>query len=174
MRVFFVIASVLCLMPLSHAFAQSKPVTQHVPSAQKVGEGRLSVLLWDVYDATLYAPDKKYTPNKPFALQLSYLLELEGADIAKRSVEEMRKQGFADEAKLDAWLKSMRDIFPDIKEGNVLTGIRNSAGHALFYLDDTFVGSVKDETFTDHFFAIWLKENTSEPTLRKALLGIGA
>lgn len=154
------------------AQAGSQPILQHVPEAQKVGSGRLSFFIWDVYDAKLYAPGERYDFSEPFALKLSYLIDLKGADIAERSVEEMRKQGFKDEAKLKAWQQAMEKIFPDVKEGNTLTGIRDANGRSLFYLDDILIGSVEDEAFTNRFFAIWLDPKTSEPALRKKLLGI--
>lgn len=154
------------------AFAETRPVLQNIPDAQKLGSGRLSFLIWDVYDAKLYAPSERYDSSEPFALKLSYLIDLKGADIAERSVEEMRKQGFNDEAKLKEWQQVMEKIFPDVKEGNSLTGIRDASGRSLFYLDDIFIGSVEDEAFTNSFFAIWLDKKTSEPALRKKLLGI--
>jgi len=169
---FYMPLVIFCVLSANSAFAETKPVLQHVPNAQKVGAGRLSVLMWDVYDATLYAPQKRYDAVQPYALKLAYLLELKGADIAERSVEEMRKQGFKDEAKLNEWQKAMKKLFPDVKKGSVLTGIRDAKGDALFYLDEAFIGSIKDKAFTERFFAIWLAKNTSEPALRKQLLAL--
>jgi hypothetical protein len=62
-----------------------------------LGESRLSVLFWDIYDAGLYVTDGIYDPNKPFALALSYLRPFSGSDIAERSIEEIRNQGSDDE-----------------------------------------------------------------------------
>ena len=169
---FYMPLVIFCVFTAHSAFAETKSVLQHVPDAQKVGAGRFSVLLWDVYDATLYAPDKRYDAVQPYALKLVYLLELNGADIAERSIEEMRKQGFKDDAKLSKWQKAMEKLFPDVKEGSVLTGIRDANGDALFYFDEAFIGSIKDKAFTERFFAIWLAKNTSEPALRKQLLGL--
>jgi hypothetical protein len=172
MRNFYILFGIFCAFTAHSALAETKPVLQHVPDAQKVGAGRLSFLFWNVYDATLYAPEKRYDAVQPYALKLAYLLELKGADIAERSVEEMRKQGFKDESKLSEWQKAMEKLFPDVKEGSVLTGIRDAKGDALFYLDEVFIGSIKDKAFTERFFAIWLDKNTSEPALRKQLLGL--
>lgn len=154
------------------ALADTKPILKNVPDSQKVGSGRLSFLIWDVYDAALYAPNKIYQSNQPFALKLSYLIDLKGKDIARRSVEEMQKQGFVDELQLRKWQEAMEEIFPDVKEGNTITGIRDEQGHALFYLDNKFIGSVNEENFTNKFFAIWLDQKTSEPGLRVKLLGM--
>jgi hypothetical protein len=172
MRYFLMLIGLFYMVAAPASFADNKTILHHVPAAEKVGHGRLTVLLWNVYDATLYAPNKQYNASKPYALSLAYLLELKGADIAERSVEEMRKQGFKNDEKLSEWQRAMEGIFPDIKEGNVLTGIRDANGVTLFYLDDRRIGSIKDPQFSEHFFAIWLGENTSEPELRKKIMGL--
>ena len=65
----------------------------------------------------------------------------------------------------------MTDIFPDVSEGDVITGIATKENKSLFYLNGTLIGTVDDKAFTNQFFAIWLSEKTSEPELRQALLG---
>jgi hypothetical protein len=170
-RILMLLSVIAILVPGS-VLADTESILKKVPEVEKVGSGRLSFLIWNVYDATLYAPQKKYEASKPFALRLSYLIDLKGSDIAKRSVEEMRKQGFDNEAQLNKWQKAMEEIFPDIKSGNTITGIRNENGYAFFYLDNVFIGSINEEAFTNQFFAIWLDQKTSEPALRKKLLGI--
>ena len=110
--------SVLGITP-AHAIEHIK---NYVPEAQKVGHGRLTYLFWDVYDATLFAPQGDFANSKPFALQLSYLRDIEGKKIADRSAEEMRTQGITDEVKLAAWHSQMREIFPDVAEGSSLPG----------------------------------------------------
>jgi hypothetical protein len=145
-------------------------IRSYVPDAQKVGEGRLSYLLWDVYDATLYAPKGAWEDGEPFALQLSYLRALDGRQIADRSIEEIRGQGFADEVKLATWHAQMRKIFPDVDEGVRLTGVYTQSGESVFYYDDVEIGRISDAEFGRAFFGIWLNEKTSAPDLRRQLL----
>lgn len=147
-------------------------VKQHLPSAQKIGEGRLTYLLWDVYDARLYAPEGEWDRQRPFALTLHYLRNLEGDAIADRSVEEIRKQGYDDEIRLAAWHSQMRDIFPDVTDGTELTGLYTPGEATQFYENGKWIGSVKDAEFGVHFFNIWLSEKTTEPELRRHLLGL--
>ena len=64
------------------------------PHLVLLGESRLSVFFWDIYDARLYVQGKTYDPDKPFALSLTYLRDFSGSDIAERSIEEIRQQGF--------------------------------------------------------------------------------
>ncbi|MDX1975219.1 MAG: chalcone isomerase family protein [Rickettsiales bacterium] len=145
---------------------------KYVPNAEQVGTGRLSVVFWDVYDATLYAPNGQWDSRKPYALSIRYFREIEGADIAKRSVEEMQKQGFSDAAKLTKWQTQMRDIFPDVKNGSELTAVFTHQKSTDFYSDGKHIGSIKGTEFGTQFFNIWLSEKTSEPELRRKLLGL--
>lgn len=147
-------------------------IYKSIPDAQKIGEGRLSFLVWDVYDATFYAPSAKWQQNKPFALSLHYLISLKGKDIAHRSIEEMQKQGFKDEEKLAKWKEQMIEIFPDVQKGSELTAIFKPGKSTDFYYGDRFIATINDADFSKHFADIWLGEKTSEPLLRKKLLGI--
>lgn len=163
-------ACALALLGITPAHALDH-IRGFVPEAQKVGEGRLSYLFWDVYDATLYAPEGEWQVDRPFALQLSYLREIEGKKIADRSVEEIREQGFTDEVKLATWHAQMRKIFPNVDKGMTLTGVYTGNGETVFYHDNEEVGRIKSSEFSRAFFNIWLSEDTSAPDLRRKLLG---
>ena len=137
-----------------------------------VGEARFSFLFWDVYDAQLYAPQRRFTPAGTYALSLRYLMDFSGPDIAERSLDEMRGQGYRDKQQLDRWLVAMLKIFPDVKSGDELLGVRSLTGKSYFLHNGNLIGAVTDPLFADAFFGIWLAPNTSEPKLRKQLLGI--
>lgn len=144
----------------------------YIEKPQKVGEARLSVLFWDIYDASLFAPQGQFTGEHPFALELKYLRNFKGKDIASRSVDEMRKLGINDEVKLAKWYQEMQEIFPDVKEGEKITGIVDTQQVSHFYYNDEPLGKVYDEEFSKAFFNIWLSEQTSEPKMREKLLGL--
>ncbi|GLR71142.1 chalcone isomerase family protein [Agaribacter marinus] len=152
--------------------ADAKAYVKYIEAPQTVGKTRLEVLFWDIYDAELIAPSGDWSTEKPFALRLTYLRDFEGKDIASRSVDEMRELGMQDERKLAKWFQQMQRIFPDVKEGNSITGIYNESQHSVFYFDDEKVGVVEDPEFSKWFFDIWLSEQSSEPKMRKQLLGI--
>lgn len=146
-------------------------IGSNIPSAQKVGEGRLSVMVWDVYDAVLYAPGGHWKENQPFAIQLTYLRKLSGKKIADRSIEEIRDQGFSNEVKLADWYSQMRSIFPDVDKGVRLTGVFLDSGETMFFRGDQKIGSIQDPEFSRRFSNIWLSPETSAPDLRSKLLG---
>jgi hypothetical protein len=147
-------------------------IDKYIKNPEVVGNGNLKFLLMHVYDISLIAKDGRFDQKKPFALEIVYHLEIKGKDIAKRSVEEMKKQGFSDEKKLKNWLILMKNIFPNVKNGSVITGIKTKDNKTIFYSNDSKIGEVKDPEFTKLFFDIWLSEKTSEPKLRNQILGI--
>jgi hypothetical protein len=136
-----------------------------------IGEARMEVLFWDVYDARLYAPSNSWSPEQPFALVLTYLLDLKGERIAERSIQEIRKQGFDDELTLARWYEMLAGIIPDVGDGDEIVGVSDSLGHTRFYLNGELIGEIREPEFTDRFFGIWLSELTSDPELRRNLLG---
>lgn len=160
------------LMALPHS-ADAKPaiLNPYLDAAQQVGAGRLTYLFWNVYDATLYAPQGKWAEGKPFALELKYLIDVEGAEITRISVDEIQKQAPVNTQKLGVWKSEMAKIFPDMKAGTTIVGIRTKAGNAVFYKDNQHIGTIKDKEFADRFFGIWISPSTSMPELRQELLG---
>lgn len=143
-----------------------------VPSQFKLlGQGVYSVMFWDIYSAELFAPDMTWQPQKSYALRLTYFREFSGQDIAQRSVEEIEKLGFNEQERLQRWYKQMQQIFPDVKAGESLTGVRQDNGVTVFFKDQKPVGQIEDIRFSDWFFGIWLAPETSAPELRQQLLG---
>lgn len=147
-------------------------LSNYMSQPQKVGEGRLNFMFWQVYDASLFATDGQWQQNKPFALSLTYLRELQGEKIADKSIEEIRHQGFNDELKLATWHQLLKHILPDVEEGTVLTGIFTKDKRTVFYLADKKIGEINDADFGELFFNIWLGNNTSAPKLRQQLLSL--
>ena len=145
-------------------------------SAKARGNATMRFFGLKVYDITLHTKEgaalsaDRYAPAQPsFALELVYDLALKGAEIAKRSVEEMRKQGYSDEAKLAKWLKTMTEVFPDIKQGDTLIGVLTADKHTHFFNREKLIAKVADPEFSAAFFDIWLGAKSSEPKLREKL-----
>ena len=161
----------LSLLSASSAVASLEVALKHMQDPALVGEARLKFLFWKVYDAELYAPDGVWSETEPFALSFTYLRKVSSKQIADRMVKELRSQGFDDEELLEKWRQISLDIFPDVKKGTRIVGVRDVKGHAQFYEGDKPIGSVDDPFFTAWFFRIWLGENTSVPKFRDRLIG---
>jgi chalcone isomerase-like protein len=146
-------------------------IEEHIPNAQMVASGRLSVFLFDVYDASFYTVNGKREVQPPFALKLSYLRDIDGEKIADQSAEEIRNQERVDELTLADWHSQMRSIFPNVKKGDSITGIYKTTNECSFYKNNGFIGKINDGQFCEVFFDIWFGEKTSAPALRNKLIG---
>lgn len=145
-----------------------------LPGARLQGQGRLSFLGLHVYDARLWAgntPVAAGWPAGPLALELAYARSFKGAQIAERSLKEMKRLAEVPEARGDQWLSRMRELFPDVKEGDRIMGLHLPAVGARFFANGQLLGELRDTEFARLFFGIWLSDKTSEPALRDALLG---
>jgi Chalcone isomerase-like len=150
-----------------------EPVIKDHKGLSVRGEGQLRVIGLKIYDSRLWTAGKAHSFEDPFALELVYGMAFKAKDIAERSIAEMRKQGFNDEAKLMRWGAEMARIFPDIKKGDSLIGVFVPGKEARFFSREKLLASVPDPEFAKAFFDIWLSEKTSEPKLREKLLGVG-
>ena len=120
------------MMMGSVTMALAEPWRAHVPDAEIVGKARLKVLLFKIYDATLYAPQGRFDPEGAFALRLDYLVDASKAQIVKRSLSEIQRQTQADEAQLKIWERFLNASFRDLKDGESATAIHNKDGSITF------------------------------------------
>ena len=128
---------------------------------------------FDVYDSSLWvAPGFKAASYAQSALilELTYLRSLGGQAIAKRSITEMRRSGPISAEQEQRWLAAMEQSFPDVKNGDRITGVHKPLIGASFWFNGTARAPINDAEFSRLFFGIWLSSATSEPALRTALL----
>ncbi len=167
-------AAWLALSATAQASSMWPEVRAALPQAGLAGSTRLRVWGFEVYDAQLWV-EPGFRANQydkhPLALSLSYLRALKGAAIAERSLKEIRGIGPVPEGQAAQWLRAMTQLFPDVQAGDRLTGLHQPGVGARFWLNGQPLGSIADGRFSAAFFGIWLAEATSEPTLRRELLG---
>jgi hypothetical protein len=134
---------------------------------------RLKVWGFEVYDARLWIPrsfrHSQYVQH-PFALELQYLRRLDGTAIASRSIDEMRRVGTFSDTQAQSWQAAMSNLFPNVAQGDRITGVNQPGQGAEFWVNGQRAGEVKDPAFARLFFGIWLDERTSEPKMRTQLL----
>lgn len=135
-----------------------------------VGEARFEYLFWDVYQAQLATPSGTYQfGNHPTKLTLTYLRDFAAKDIIKATNEQWQHLGKKEIiSKYDAQLAA---LWPDIKKGESLSFITDENGIGTFYFNGKELGAIEQNGFADNFLAIWLDADTSEPQMRKQLIG---
>lgn len=144
-----------------------------LPTGRLAGSAKLTFWGLDIYNASLWVTPafeaSRYVQH-PFALQLTYLRSLDGAAIAKRSIDEMLRQTKFTAQQAQTWQAAMAAIFPDVKSGDRITGIHRPGAGASFLVNGKPKGDILDAEFARLFFGIWLSDATTEPAMRKALL----
>ena len=158
------------------ALAAPAELAADLPQARLQGSGRLRFLGLRIYDIRLWAgasPVGAQWAGVPLALELEYARSLDGAQIAERSLVEMRRQAEPAADTAERWLAAMKKVFPDVREGDRITGVNLPGQGARFFHNGRLRGEVRDTEFARLFFGIWLSPRTSEPALRESLLGAG-
>ena len=144
-----------------------------LPQARLIGKARLAVWGFQIYDARLWVQPgfgaANYT-RAPLALELDYLRGFSAADVAERSIKEIRRSVPISDAQASKWKADMLRVIPDVQKGDRILGVYQPGVGASFWFNGKRSGDVKDAEFARLFFGIWLSPTTSEPQLREALL----
>jgi hypothetical protein len=139
---------------------------------EKVGEAKLKVLFWDIYNSSLYNQTGEYQAEQfPLALKITYLRDVDAKDLIKRTQDEWQKLGIKQEL-FGPWLPLLTDILPNIKKGDTLLLSVCENQQSTFFFNDETIGTITDHTFGMGFLRIWLDENCSYPLVRDKLIGL--
>lgn len=159
-----------CLFLASSVLAETWPAGFVEP--KKVGQGELKYAIWHVYTASLYAPRGVWKPGQPMALRIQYHLSLDGKKIADRALHEIKLQSKTHAAQWPLWHAQLKKVMPSVKSGTVLSAVFIPGQGTTFYKGNQVLGHIVGDDFGAAFFDIWLSPQTSEPTLRAALLSL--
>jgi len=163
-KVALLIAAVLLLGPL--AAAEDTPAT-----LQKVGEAKLKVLLWSVYTSRLYTAGGDYSEGiRPLRLEIEYLIDVKSDRLVDRTLQEWEAIG-REHPEQANWAATLRELWPDIQAGDVLTLELAEDHSATFSRNGELLGTLEHQDFGQHFVDIWLSPDSTRPELRLALLG---
>lgn len=149
------------------------------PTWRVQGEGEMRWFGLSIYAARLWTPADALLASvtngrteATFALELTYARDIAGSSLVSTSIDELNRLGWRDEATLQRWREALAIVFPDVRVGERIIGVREPAGGAVFYHQDRVTGRLADPELASAFFGIWLDPRTREPKLRARLLGI--
>ena len=143
------------------------------PDLQLHGSAVMRRFGFKIYTARLWTGREGYRSDAPYALDLEYAMAINGADLVKTSISEMRGLGYDDELMLARWSQAMAAAFPDVRKGDRLIGLARPGVDARFYSARGYLATITDPVFVDAFFGIWLNAATSAPKARAELLNTG-
>lgn len=140
---------------------------------QQVGQTRLKVLLFRVYDAVLYTDSGEYPAATTVALSLHYLRNIRASQLLDNTQEQWQKLGFDNTEQQQQWLAQLAQIWPDVQRGDCLLAYSPDGQSVHFYHADGLLGKIEHPLFYQQFFAIWLSEKSSYRRNRDELTGAG-
>jgi len=137
------------------------------------GQGLYKWYFLQVYEAKLWGEKVEDIYTKPLELELKYKRNFKGEDIVKQSLKEMAPHvGENEQLSIEKINSILRKIFPDVKEGDVISAKFNPSNGIIFYLNfNKEIGKISDLELSKKFLDIWLGEKTNAPDLRNQLLG---
>lgn len=167
------IAAIAVAAMTATAFAMVRPaeLTPTINATKPYGSGSLTWLVFTAYDATLWTDAPQWSMNAPFALTLRYRMSFSTEELVERTVEEMIK--VSPSMPKDAvarYTAALNRAFPAVKDGDRITALHVPGQAVRFFHNGRLTEEMRDTTFADPFFGIWLSAKTSEPKLRAALL----
>lgn len=155
----------------SLAFGLLATTAMAATSLQMVGEARLNIMFFSVYDSRLYTADGRYQPDqRPLRLEIEYLRDITAEALVKQTGAEWDHLQVTHERR-DAWLAQLTELWPDVGKNDVIALELDADNRSTFYFNGEKLGMMEDRDFGEHFVAIWLSPDTSRPALREALLG---
>ena len=134
-----------------------------------VGQARLKVLFWNIYDSALYTPSGMWQGEGPYQLSLHYLRDIPVHQLIEQTDKAWREQGRTHPRQAE-WLAQLTDIWPDITEGDNLVLSVAASGHSGFWFNGEYIGAIQDEDFGPLFGGIWLDADSPQPGLRAKLI----
>lgn len=145
------------------------------------GQATLRFMGLAVYDARLWV-GPQFNPllptQAPLGLELGYRRAIAGRRLVERSLEEMARCGSHPAHTVQGWRAFMTLAFPDVNAGDRLLGLWLPAlGLTRLDAPATATRAARSQALVDAdfgacFFGIWLAAHTSEPALRRRLLGL--
>jgi hypothetical protein len=162
------LALVLISLVLATGSAQAR---ESAPELQMVGEARLKVLFWSVYDSRLYTADGDYQAGeRPVRLDIQYLMNIDADDLVARTASEWEAQQRSHERQ-EQWLQALSNLWPDVSESDTISLEILADNRSVFYRNGELLGTLDDPEFGQYFLDIWLSPETTRPELRERLLG---
>lgn len=153
------------------AYLEAMPITH----LEKSGEGEMTYLFWNLYKAELYvSPTNNNSENVgETALKITYQKSISSKALIEATKDQWEHLNYPPK-EIDRWINALSRLLPKVSPKDTLTILVDSNKISYLYLNLTEIGVIKDPGFGPAFLSIWLSKETSEPKLRKKLLGISS
>lgn len=136
-----------------------------------LGQGNLSVFIFDIYDAELWVERKPWGFDQKFALSIQYNRSITQKEFVDSSLEELQRY-YDITTQEAAYRQTLKAILPSVEEGDRITAIFTPGKGLTFYHNATPLGAIQDLDFAQKYIMIWLHPKAHYDDLRRDLLGL--
>lgn len=158
--------------PLASHAAAPPEVAKTITKATPYGQGKLQRLMITAYKASLWTDAATWSYAAPFALSITYNMGFTREELVDRTISEMAEQSESP-TPAESYRAALNKAFVEVKDGDRFTAIMTAKKSVRLYHNGTLTHEIADPVFAKRFFDIWLSSKTSEPSLRRGLLGMG-
>ena len=137
-----------------------------------IGEANFKKAFFNLYDASLCASTPEFTWDSTFAITLDYNRGFSSKQLTKATIVEMARLSGQDEETFDPIRQTVSQCFPDVEKNDQITGISLGADQAVFYKNGSQTCDVKWDGFREHFFGIWLSDESRSEKKSRRLRGL--
>lgn len=136
-----------------------------------VGQAQMRWLMFPLYRVSLKTADGRYQAGRfPQMIDILYLRNIDKQDLITATDREWIRLGLP-LAKRKVWIEQLGKLWPTIRKGDRLAFQVNPRGDNFFIYNGKNIGGVADKEFGRSFLDIWLSPKTSQPAIRKLLIG---
>lgn len=162
-----ILGIVLCLPVI----AQAKPpeLASVVTSPAPVGTAQLEVMWMDIYHASFWSDSGNWKAT-PYALSLTYDMGFSASELAERTATEMQGVSSLSQAACAHYAAQLKTLWPDVQKGDRITALAQG-NDTVFFHNGRKLGHLAGTEFMQAFFGIWLSPQSSQPAMRRQLLG---
>ncbi|WP_157981221.1 chalcone isomerase family protein [Aliidiomarina iranensis] len=139
---------------------------------EKVGETRLRVMFFRIYDAELFTETGRFEDAEELLLRLEYARNFTAAKLAEQTQDEWERMGYPDNEESQSWIEELTTMWPDVSSGDCIVAHKNPEGSVTFYGNDGELGTIESNVFADQFLSIWLSEEARYRDSRDELVGV--
>jgi len=167
-KVLFLLVTFWQITPLMAAAQKPPELRNLIESKRPYGEAKLTRLLWDIYDISLWTDADVWSPQNPYAITIHYLRSFTTDQLVDKTIEEMKRLGAPFD--LESYRKKLEEHFPNVREGDRITAFFEPGSKVTFFFNGSDRGNVNNVNFAKYFSDIWLSLETEEPEAREGLL----
>ncbi len=137
-----------------------------------IGSSELKFFGMNIYDISLWSESNQFSYNKKFAIQIIYNKSFNKEDLAKRTVQEIKKQNNITEEQEKLYYEQILLVFSSVKKGDEKVALFIPKEGVVLFFNKKIVGKISNLTLAKYFIDIWVSDKSSYPDIAKKIRGL--